>query len=176
MSEELQRTPEITPAELEQIREAPLTVDQVITRVSLIREVRAKVMKRNVHFGLIPGTKKDCLFKPGAEILGVTFRLVAEFSQKFTELENGHREYENLCTLRTQSGAFAGQARGLCTTMETKYRYRGAPSAYESTGYGVPSKYWELKKRGDLKAAKDLIGGEGFAARKTDDGWEICKV
>jgi len=178
MSEELQRTPEITPAELEQIREAPLTVAQVLDQVNLIRTIIKQVMKVGTHYGKLPGTTELCMYKPGAEILGVAFRLTASFKTKITDLENGHRDYRTLCLLHTYSGRFVCDAEGFCSTMEKKYRWRGAPSAYEFTGKGVPKAYWNLKNKGDLGGARAQIGGAGFTAKRNPEtnDWEICTM
>ena len=178
MSEELLKTPEITPADLEQIREAPLTVAQVLDQVNLIRTIIKQVMKVGTHYGKLPGTTELCMYKPGAEILGVAFRLTASFKTKITDLENGHRDYRSLCILHTSAGRFVCDAEGFCSTMEKKYRWRGAPSAYEFTGKGVPKAYWNLKNKGDLGGARAQIGGTGFTAKRnpaTDD-WEICTM
>jgi len=104
-----------------------LSIDAVKIQVDKIQQLMKSVMKEGEHFGVIPGTSKPSLLKPGAEKLGFTFRLVPKFNITRYELPNNHREYEIRCILeRQQTGAFAGEGVGSCSTMESKYRYRMA--------------------------------------------------
>ena len=145
-----------------------LTALEVRAQVNLIQEIVRAVMKRDVHFGEIPGMSardgeppRYVLFKPGAEKLCLTFQLVPSFDIEFRDLGNGHREYEFSCTLtHRQSGTVIGQGVGTCSTMESKYRYR-----WDNTGRDVPKAYWDARDSA-------LLGGPSFAARKA---WENQK-
>lgn len=141
---------------------------QVIAQVCLIQEVKAGVMRDGEHYGTIPGTDKPTLLKSGAEKLALTFRLAASYQiDATTSPMNAHREYTVTCTLtHLVSGAVWGQGVGLCSTMESKYRYR---SGYEPTGKSVPKEYWKDR---DVS----LLGGKGFSAKKIDGQWQIMKV
>ena len=102
-----------------------LSVDQIKSQVNLIQSVMADVMQEGHHYGVIPGTDKPTLLKPGAEKLGLTFRLAPEFEETMTDLGNGHREYRFKCRLRhIITGAVVGEGVGSCSTMESKYRWR----------------------------------------------------
>jgi len=104
-----------------------LSVENLIAHVDLVRQVHQKVMRRGEHFGPIPGTNKDTLLKPGAELLSLTFKLAPEYEITRTDLEDGHREYEIQCRLiHRPSGEFVAMGVGSCSTMESKYRYRSA--------------------------------------------------
>ena len=48
---------------------------EIRERVNLVQEVMRGIMKLNTHYGTIPGTPKPTLYKPGAEVLCVTFRI-----------------------------------------------------------------------------------------------------
>ena len=53
-----------------------LSVDDVIGQVTLIQSIMSRVMKKDEHYGKIPGCgPKPTLLKPGAEKLCFTFRL-----------------------------------------------------------------------------------------------------
>jgi hypothetical protein len=119
----LQKTDEIiVPAIVDE-----LSIDAVKIQIDKIQQLMKSVMKEGEHFGIIPGTSKPSLLKPGAEKLGFTFRLIPKFNITRYELPNNHREYEIRCTLeRQQTGSFAGEGVGSCSTMEGKYRYRMA--------------------------------------------------
>lgn len=102
-------------------------VQEIIAQVNLIQEVMGKVMHEGEHYGAIPGCgDKKTLLQPGAQKLTMTFRLAPEYQIQEVNLDRGHKEYRVTCTLRSMgSGAFVGQGVGCCSTMESKYRYRG---------------------------------------------------
>lgn len=147
-------------------------------QVNKIQNAMAQVMQDKVHFGLVPGCgDKPALLKAGAEKLAMMFRLIPEFKINRIDLADGHREYEIVCTLRHQSGWAAGQGVGTCSTMESKYRYRGAELTL--TDVAVPSAYWG--QRGSKERYPDelvkALGGEyepkQLAVQKTENGWFI---
>jgi hypothetical protein len=145
-----------------------LTSRDLVAQVSLIQDVMKSVMKEGEHFGVIPGCgDKPTLLKPGAEKLGFTFRLSPSFIITKTDMQNGHREYEVVCTLsHINTGQVWGQGVGSCSTMESKYRYRG--TEVESTGKQVPKAYWD-------KRDAEVLGGKEFTASKVDGQWMICR-
>lgn len=145
---------------------------QVVAQVKHVQEIMRAVMREGEHYGKIPGTKKNCLLKPGAEILGLTFRLIPEFDVAQTDLGNGHRDVVVTCRLRSCAGTVVGQGVGSCSTMESKYRWRSGADL-EDTGKPVPKDYWDTKKDDPAKA-QAMIGGKGFVAKKNDlNAWTI---
>jgi hypothetical protein len=153
-----------------------LSVDEIVRKVEKVREVAARVMKEDIHFGTIPGTQKPTLYKPGAEILGLTFMMSPKYEGERNpiDLGSGHREYIIRCDMYHKvTGRFLGSGVGSCSTMESKYRFR--PGPVEPTGRPVPSEYWDYRKS-DPKKAQDLIGGKGFSTKKIDGKWEICRA
>ena len=101
--------------------------DDVISQITLIQDIMKSVMRENEHYGKIPGTQKPTLLKPGAEKLGLTFRLAPYFEgwDKPIVYDNGHVKYVINCTLKhIQTGQIWGQGVGSCSSMESKYRYR----------------------------------------------------
>jgi hypothetical protein len=104
----------------------PLSAAAVRSQVNLIQEVMREVMREGEHFGRIPGCgDKPALLKAGAEKLGLTFRLAPTFKIDRSDLPNGHREYAIVCTLTSAGGDVLGEGVGCCSTMESKYRWRG---------------------------------------------------
>ncbi len=162
------------PMEVINFEEYAMSSKGVLNQVRIVHEVLEGVMKVDEHYGTIPGTKKPSLYKAGAEKLSLTFRLRPEYKISKSDLSNGHREYEIICTLyHIPTGQSVGQGVGSATTMEGKYRYRGGEK--EGTGQPIPKDYWNLKKT-DPKKAQELIGGTGFSAGKIDGKWEICST
>ena len=73
---------------------------EVVNQVALIQQVMHEVMQDGQHYGLIPGCgKKPSLLKPGAEKLGMVFRLAPEFKIDKEDFPGGHREYIITCTM-----------------------------------------------------------------------------
>lgn len=166
MSDSTALTP--TRPQVVNVQEYAMSVDNVVSQVNLIGHVMRSVMKENEHYGVIPGTKKPSLYKPGAEKLSVTFRLVPKYEIRKNDMANGHREYEVVCSLiHAPTGQFFGQGVGSCSTMEAKYRYH--TGEVEFTGKPVPKDYWTERNQ-------DLLGGKGFVAKKNPEGkWEIAR-
>jgi hypothetical protein len=106
---------------------APLTAQEIKSQVQLIQEVMQAVMQEGYHYGVIPGTDKPTLLKPGAEKLTTTFRLAPLIHVEARELGNGHREYQVRCTLvHIPTARVYGEGVGSCSTLESRYRYRNA--------------------------------------------------
>lgn len=104
---------------------APLSVETIKKQIQVIQEVMQGAMVRDTHYGTIPGTDKPTLLKAGAEKLCLTFRLSPTYTVTKTDLGGGHREYEVRCTLtHIPSQSVFGEGVGVCSTMESKYRYR----------------------------------------------------
>lgn len=108
-------------------RPGEMTVQAIVERKRKVRDVLDQVMVADTHYGKIPGCgDKPTLLKPGAEVLAMTFGLAPRFRITKTELGNGHREVDVVCTLvQISTGAELGDGIGSCSTMEKKYRWRG---------------------------------------------------
>jgi len=155
--------------------EYAMSVDSVVRQVNLVQEIMKSIMKDGEHYGVIPGTNKPSLYKPGAEKLGFTFRLAPEYEVTTIDWPGGHREYQVKCKLRhIPTGTMVGEGVGTCTTLEGKYRYRGGEK--EGTGQPVPKEYWNLKNAGKMSEAIELIGGPGYGVGKIDGKWEVCSI
>jgi hypothetical protein len=155
------------------------TPQQIKAQVVLIQEIMRDVMTDGQHYGTIPGCgDKPCLFKSGAEKLSLTFRLrpiMDEGDVRVEELPNGHKNIRVDCHIMNQAGLEIATGVGSCSTMESKFRYRGAEKI--STGVAVPAKYWDLKKSAKFAEMQDVIGGKGYGVLKTESGaWEICTI
>ena len=104
---------------------AGMSTSEVIEQKRRVAELMNKVLKENIHYGIIPGTKKKSLWKSGAEIVALTFGIHGEIEVTKTDLENGHREYEVTTKMFRNSDSMAiGSGAGSCSSMESKYRWR----------------------------------------------------
>lgn len=102
-----------------------LTAADVRAQVNLMQDVMQEVMKKDTHYGVIPGTKQPSLYKAGAEKIMSTFRLAAD-----PEVEqlghDGEVHYRVKVRILTASGAFLGAGIGECSSSEDKYAWRAA--------------------------------------------------
>ena len=150
----------------EQTELAPMTPDNVKHQVQIIQQVMHDVMKKDTHYGVVPGCgDKPTLLKPGAEKLGMTFQFHPEFQVERYDLDGGHREYEITCRLYDRHGMCVGEGLGVCSTMESKYRWRKAEKKCPECG-----------KETIIKGKKDYGGGwlcwakKGGCGAKFKDG------
>ncbi len=104
-----------------------LTVQHVTHQVQLIQQVMAAVMKRDVHYGVIPGCKEPSLWKPGAEKILATFRLMAEpETVEFTGSQDEPAYRVTLRIVHYPTGRCVGYGMGSCSCREEKYKWRKA--------------------------------------------------
>jgi hypothetical protein len=111
--------------------EGTLTTAEVTQHIQLIQAVMRRSMKRDVHYGVIPGTKRPSLWKPGAELILTTFRLGAEPIQ----VDEGGEGYRvTLRVFHIPTGNTVGYGLGSCSWAEDKYAWRKAvhPKEYEA--------------------------------------------
>lgn len=107
-----------------------LTIEELHEQLDFIRQVMAREMKDGEDYGKIPGCgDKPGLFQPGAQKLCMTFQLTDHVkSEEVKDLPHpsiwGHREYKFTLSVRSKTGR-EWDGVGTCTTLESKYRYRG---------------------------------------------------
>ena len=105
---------------------AEYTVPEVVAQVRKIQEIMSAVMKKDEHYGVIPGTDKPSLYKPGAEKLNLTFRFRPEYKiLPESVLQRDFINYRIRCHLiHIITGRDMGTGMGSCNSLEIKYRYR----------------------------------------------------
>ena len=113
-------------ADVTDVAPRAMSTAAVLAQVAQVQEIMAKVMHKGEHYDTLPGTDKPALLKAGAEKLSFTFRLLPKYRITARDMPNLHREYEMVCELWHESGVFAGEGVGNCSTMESKYRWRTA--------------------------------------------------
>lgn len=144
---------------------SPLTAEQVLERVNLIKTIKRAVMVPGVHYGpAFPGSDKDVLLKPGADTLILTFQLVPSFQVSTEYLDAGHREYSVKCQIKTMSGHLVAEGVGSASTLETKYRYRN-----DIVADSVPPKYWQTRNPSDLGTQS------GLEVKKVKGDWKVVR-
>jgi hypothetical protein len=103
---------------------AALSADQIKAQVGLIQRVMKAVMKRDTHYGVIPGTQKPTLYKAGSEVLLTTFRIAVELSVDDLSVADEVRYRVRVTGRHQGSGIVVGMGIGECSSSEEKYRWR----------------------------------------------------
>lgn len=102
----------------------PLTALQLRARLIAIQDVQRSVMVAEVDFGVVPGTQKPSLYKPGAEKLAVTFLLTIDDPIVDDIPTEGHIRYRVRVPIRAADGRLLAVGIGECQTGEEKYAWR----------------------------------------------------
>src|SRR3990167_7734557 len=116
---------------------AGLTDDEFDRRLAALRKgaerigaIQRALMTKDVAYGVIPGTKKPTLLKPGAEKLCLAYALAADFAPRRT-IGDGvpapRLSYLTRCVLHRGEvgGPIAAVGYGAANSWEPRYRYRG---------------------------------------------------
>jgi hypothetical protein len=127
-----------------------LTKDQLVARLATIQSVMRHVMQEGVDYGVIPGTDKPTLYKPGAEKLCVTFRLAATQPaiEQIPEL-SGDIRYRVSVPIMTADGTVVAVGVGECSSGEEKYRWRRPVHAHEFEAAPEDQRRVKWQRNGD---------------------------
>lgn len=108
-----------------------MKIELALERRNAIVEFTKKIMVPDQDFGVIPGTNKPTLLKPGAEKLCCFFGLEPEFTEMIEDCDwTGERHAGEMfyyiryrCRL-SRDGRILGVGEGSCNSWEKKYRWR----------------------------------------------------
>ncbi|MBI5401864.1 MAG: hypothetical protein HY959_00545 [Ignavibacteriae bacterium] len=124
----------------------------------IMEEFGREILKVNIDYGLILGTKKPALLKPGAEKIRRAFNLQVErldCIKETVDVQKGFIDYTYKCVITSKTGVKLGICDGNANSKEAKFRYVFKPAS------GIPDR----KKIGILKA-------EGLGKwKKSEDKW-----
>jgi hypothetical protein len=150
-----------------------LTVEDILAETDEIRGLMRRSFRENHHYGTIGNSAQPVLLKKGAIAICRLLLLRAGFRLIRRDRENGHFAYEATCRLIYRpTREIVGEGNGVCSSMETKYRYRRSEA--ESTGRLVPQAFWNLRKTNPSKA-QELLGGPEFVQQRIDGVYMICR-
>jgi hypothetical protein len=135
---------------------AVATVDEVLNQTKRIKEIMARVMIENVHYGIIPGVKKPSLWKPGAESLCVAFHIAPTYPQVIEDRFDDGVRYRVKCVgVHQGSGRIVAEGIGSCSSMEEKYKWRRTYSNKEFDNTDPARRridfYWDKDKRAEYE-------------------------
>lgn len=108
-----------------------MAVADIISHVTMVQEVMRAVMKKDVHFGIIPGTDKPTLYKPGAEVLCMAFRISDSYEVEDLSADGSVRYRVTCIGTHQTTGVVLGSGMGEASSGEEKYKWRKATSPQE---------------------------------------------
>ncbi len=103
-----------------------MAVADIIAHVAMVQEVMRAVMKSDVHFGKIPGTDKPTLYKAGAEVLCMVFRVADTYEVADMSTADMVRYRVNCIGTHQITGVVLGSGWGEASSGEEKYKWRKA--------------------------------------------------
>ncbi len=118
-----------------------MSIESAVERYNAVTEFVSRVLRRDVDYGVIPGTDKRTLLKPGAEKLTTFFGLSTRFElleriEDWTGEQHGGEPffyYLYRCRL-VRGDVLIAEGDGSCNSRETKYRWRESQRACPACG------------------------------------------
>lgn len=103
------------------------SLQNTANQLALLEEFVSTVLKPNADYGVIPGTDKPTLLKPGAANVIAAFQCHSEPHVDHHDIDHGEG-FENYTVhvdvVHTTSGKVVARGFGSCNSYEKKYRYR----------------------------------------------------
>lgn len=102
-------------------------IQSSMMKIAQFQSVVQKSLKQDHDYGVIPGTNKPTLLKPGAEKILMLMGLTSEYeiTEKVQDYEKGFFAFSIKCILKKGNQKIT-EGVGHCNTKEDKYRYRWA--------------------------------------------------
>lgn len=148
-------------------------IQQNMGRVQALKQA---VLKEGIDYGVIPGTPKPSLFKPGAELMNLMFGVSVDPDTASLRVEEGTDEvgvafYRATVRMvfKTRTGIFLGASYGVASSLEEKYKWRRAtgPKEFAATVEGRKrskfrrgknnTEYEEQQVRSEVEDLKNTI-------------------
>lgn len=102
---------------------ADYNISHVVGVTKAIQEVMQSLLKKDEHYGVIPGTPKPTLLQPGADKLCVLFWLRPEFIVSHRDVRDDFISYEVKCILKhRRTGEVWAEGDGTCNSKEKRYQ------------------------------------------------------
>lgn len=100
-------------------------IQKTMQKITQLQAVVQSTLRNGIDYGIIPGTNKPTLLKPGAEKILMMFGLTSEyvFLDRTENYEKGFFAYTLKCVL-SKSGQKITEGVGQANTMEGKHRWR----------------------------------------------------
>lgn len=120
-----------------------MAVADIISHVAMVQEVMRAVMKPEVHYGIIPGTDKPTLYKQGAEVLCMAFRVADSYQVEDLSTADTVRYRVTCVGTHQATGIVLGTGMGEASSGEEKYKWR---KAFDDEFNATPENLRRIKK------------------------------
>lgn len=120
-----------------------MAVADIISHVAMVQEVMRAVMKPEVHYGIIPGTDKPTLYKQGAEVLCMAFRVADSYQVEDLSTADVVRYRVTCIGTHQMTGIVLGTGMGEASSGEEKYKWR---KAFDDEFNATPENLRRIKK------------------------------
>lgn len=132
----------------------PVSIEDLAARAKDLDRFYRMLMQEGTDYGVIPGTPKPSLWKPGAELLRLWsgLRPIYDNDDSRSDRKAGYIHWLSTCRLLNKAGEVVGELSGTCNSHEAKYRWRWVwerelPPNIDKNG--LVSKV--INQRGDVK-------------------------
>lgn len=129
-------------------------VREIQQRIEAIDMLMKSVMKKNVHYGVIPGTSKPTLYKAGAEKILALFNLVAASPEVEDLSTDDYIRYRVRTPILLADGSVRSVGVGECSSSEEKYAWRRSLSDEEWDSFPPDQRRIVYKKARNVYTVK----------------------
>ena len=99
-----------------------LDIEVAKKAIENVVELMRAIMKPKLHYGIIPGTKKNSLYQAGADLINFKFQLRPEFKEISVVRNERVISYAVECSLvHRPTDIVISTGRGSCNTLEQRY-------------------------------------------------------
>lgn len=146
-----------------------MPIEQAREWYSQFAEFTQSILKKDLDYGIIPGTPKPALLKAGAEKLRFAYGLGVELEaiDKTVDLNRPFVDYTYKCSVRSKQGQILSQCEGSCNSLEPKFGYTWLTVAELSEGFDIS----RLKSRSFGKKMQEF----DFAISKSETSGQYGK-
>ena len=146
-----------------------MPIEQAREWYNQFAEFTQSILKKDLDYGVIPGTPKPALLKAGAEKLRFAYGLGVELdvADKTVDLDRPFIDYTYKCTVRSKQGQILSQCEGSCNSLEVKFGYSWLPVSELSEGTDIS----HLRQRTSGKKLQEF----DFAVSKAETGGQYGK-
>lgn len=129
------------------------TASDIKAQVQRVQQVMQAVMKDKTHYGVVPGTPKPSLWKPGAEVLCATFHIAPSYRTDDLSDSDCIRYRVTCIGTHQATGIVLGEGMGECSSNEEKYKWRAAvcDEEFAETDDSRKRSKWKRGERSNYK-------------------------
>ena len=148
-------------------------IQRILHQLELLEQLVKDALREGKDYGVIPGTERNSLWKPGADNIIGAMRCHSEPHQAraVVDPESGFVLYEHEALVKVNgTGVVVAHGVGACTNQEVKYRYRDEKRACPS-----------CRAAAIIKGKEDYGGGwlcwkkQGGCGAKFADGADVIE-